>query len=69
MTRHASKSYRNQIDQRLIGLSKATRDKRRLQALSSKSEKFPSYMKPSEKRELLALRSAYPCLTTEALDQ
>ena len=53
-------SKQRELDQRLVGLSKETREKRRLQALTSKCEKFPAYMKPSELLELKALQASYP---------
>ena len=59
MARHASKSYQNELDQRLIGLSQETRDRRKLEALARKSELFPSYMKAAEKQLLIRLQTTY----------
>ncbi len=56
---HGSKHDRNALNQRLIGVTQAERDVRRLQALSSKAAKFPSYMKPHEKSELEVLLAKY----------
>ncbi len=59
MARHASKSYQNELDQRLSGLSQETRDRRKLAALARKSELFPSYMKATEKQLLKRLQTTY----------
>lgn len=60
MARKYDGSKQRELDQRLIGLTPEAKGRRRLQALTSKCEKFPAYMKPREMQELKELQAAWP---------